>query len=764
MGKAKKSTKKFLQKKGTGQQVFKKKPVAHRSRDRAAPADNNETAEETLQNVAELGMDDFLSGDFLNLNGGNAAGGGSSSDEEEGSDFDSEEKADLEDLSDSDEEELAAVPKSVGKAATAKEKEEEEEEESDDEEEGDGDGIGAQNARFKDEIAAHKAQLEKLKEADPEFYEYLAATDKELLDFGAGDESEEEESEEEEEEEEEEFEEAEKPAAAQVAEKAKADVPSVEKGTITLAMVDTWCAAAKQHAALGAMRNILRAYRSACHYGDSEEEVEATLRLGSSAVYNKLMLFVLREADGIFKRMLGIENEENFEALALGKLPRWKKVEPLVKSYIGNTLHLLGQMTEPSMLAFILRRIRASTIFFAPYSKLQRRLLKAALTLFGSADAAPRVQAILLVRSMAMKLPQPSLDACLKGVYRAYSSNAKFVNAASVPHINFMAACVVELYGLDPVASYQHAFGFIRQLALLLRQALTSKSKEAYREVYCWQTLNCLELWAKVLAAHSDSTELKPLVYPAVQLLLGAARLVPTPSYFPLRLRCARALNRLAQATGVFVPVAPLVLEILQWGDLSRAPKPAPGDKPTEVLLQLRAGKSVARSAPYQEEIVEQALELLADHLSQWACHVSFPELAHLPLAQLRRYAKTTPVERFRKSARQLADAIERNISFVGKARDHVEFSPKDLSEVANFLGKESTKGTAPVVQHAATLRDRARQRLAARSALEVEIGGELPGSAKAGLAEADGAAGEWDKAPKGDILPGKKKKSEKKT
>lgn len=35
--------------------------------------------------------------------------------------------------------------------------------------------------------------------------------------------------------------------------------------------------------------------------------------------------------------------------------------------------------------------------------------------------------------------------------------------------------------------SYQHAFGFIRQLAVLLRSALTSKSKEAFREVYCWQ-------------------------------------------------------------------------------------------------------------------------------------------------------------------------------------------------------------------------------------------------------------------------------------
>ena len=44
------------------------------------------------------------------------------------------------------------------------------------------------------------------------------------------------------------------------------------------------------------------------------------------------------------------------------------------------------------MLTFILRRVRASTVFLAPYEKLQRKLLKAALGLFGSADNAPRVQ------------------------------------------------------------------------------------------------------------------------------------------------------------------------------------------------------------------------------------------------------------------------------------------------------------------------------------------------------------------------------------
>ena len=92
----------------------------------------------------------------------------------------------------------------------------------------------------------------------------------------------------------------------------------------------------------------------------------------------------------------------------------------------------------------------------------------------------------------------------LQGVYRSFVSNAKFVNAATTPHIAFMASCVVEVFGLDMGAAYEHAFTYIKQLAVLLRAALSMKTKDAFREVYCWQTVNCLELWAKVLAAHAD--------------------------------------------------------------------------------------------------------------------------------------------------------------------------------------------------------------------------------------------------------------------
>ena len=42
-----------------------------------------------------------------------------------------------------------------------------------------------------------------------------------------------------------------------------------------------------------------------------------------------------------------------------------------------------------------------------------------------------------------------------------------------------MKNCVVEMIALDVATGYQHGFVYIRQLALHLRQAITSGKKEA---------------------------------------------------------------------------------------------------------------------------------------------------------------------------------------------------------------------------------------------------------------------------------------------
>ena len=157
--------------------------------------------------------------------------------------------------------------------------------------------------------------------------------------------------------------------------------------------------------------------------------------------------------------------------------------------------------------------------FMHTFERLTKKILKAVLALFGSGEPALRVQSILLIRNMAAVLPPPTLEKAA-GRVRQFAANAKFINASSIEHVLFMTTCVSEIYGLDQQQSYPLAFTYIRQLASLLRGALTNKSKEAFRAVYCWQYINCLECWVRVLQSHAkdESAPLRPLVYPVAQV------------------------------------------------------------------------------------------------------------------------------------------------------------------------------------------------------------------------------------------------------
>lgn len=55
------------------------------------------------------------------------------------------------------------------------------------------------------------------------------------------------------------------------------------------------------------------------------------------------------------------------------------------------------------------------------------------------------------------------------------------MNASKLQHIQFLGNCFVELLRVDLPNAYQHAFVFIRQLAMILRDAHSStKTKVCY--------------------------------------------------------------------------------------------------------------------------------------------------------------------------------------------------------------------------------------------------------------------------------------------
>ena len=732
MGPKKKSQKKFERKHLSGEIVRRKhaKVAAQRRRAKemrlAASMKDDEKGEESDEEGAEgegaapaagkKRLEDMSIDEFLNVG---VVDGGDDSGDEDGEEDGEEGESDSDDDIPAEDEDEEEWPEGEGESDEDEEDSEDEDDDEDDDSEddatenGDADalaGVKKSNKLLRSEIEEHQKELESLKDTDPEFYKFLQTEDSGLLDF---DESEGEESEEDEDEDED-------------GDKKKDKGSFSDAKTLTTATVAKLCERAAGGEALGAARNLFRAYRAAAHYGDEDADEEAGVKLASSAAFHTLVTFTLEEADTILRGLLGQPQAGHPDEARLFKphqQSRWKKVEPLAKSFLGNTLHLLGQLTDADMSRFLLARLNACVPFMHTFERLTKKILKAVLSLFGSGEPALRVQSILLIRNMAAVLPPPTLEKAAKGVYRQFAANAKFINATSVEHVLFMNTCVSEIYGLDQQQSYPLAFTYIRQLASLLRGALTNKSKEAFRAVYCWQYINCLECWVRVLQSHAndESAPLRPLVYPVAQVALGAARLLPSARYAPLRLRLIRVLNALSASTGHFVPVAPLLLELLGFSELNKAPVSSK-TRPPDFSLVLRVAKQELRSPAVQEVIVEGALQLLAEHLNQWAYSPGFPELAHIPCRDLRRFCKATQVTRFRKCARSVVDAAERNSDWISRKRDNVDFAPKDAERVRSFLSTEREGKKAPMEKLAAQLLDKERQRAAAHAATDVKI------------------------------------------
>ncbi|XP_059458653.1 protein REBELOTE [Corylus avellana] len=552
-----------------------------------------------------------------------------------------------------------------------------------------GSALSLQNREIHLDLAKKTKKLNRLKEKDSEFFKLLESYDKDLQPFRN----------------EETF--------SDEDETSNEGMQSNEGKFLTVSAVKFWCQLVKEQHNLSALTCLINGYRAACHYGTKSTGVfdaDSCNRIQNSETFCEILMFMLHEGDNIFRGLLGISSSKcrKETILELKNTSKWKALKPLVKSYLRSTLFLLNQVTDYEILALSLVRLRSSMIYFAAFPSLLHRLIKIAVHLWATGRGTLSSHSFLIIKDLASVFSSSCFDTCLVKTYKAFIGHCQFMEPDLFKHVQFLRNSLAELCSLDVQKSSNKAMICIKQVAKILQQGLQMKKKEALKKICSWQYTNCIDLWVMFTAANIRDYDLQPLLFMVIQIINGVALLFPGPRYLPLRLKCIQWLNNLSSSSGIFIPVSSLALDVLEYKVGKDGGKRG---KAFNFLSAVKLPKHWLKSKNFQEECVSSAIELLSVHFLQWSYHISFPELATIPLIRLRKFHETTTVESFKRVVKRFIDQVEQNIEFVQKKRDEVAFSPKDQQSVESFLQLEKHNGKFRFTEYYRSIMEKAASR-----------------------------------------------------
>ncbi|KAI4920967.1 hypothetical protein J4E85_009082 [Alternaria conjuncta] len=574
-----------------------------------------------------------------------------------------------------------------------------------------------------DDADTHKAQLEGLAEKDPEFYKYLKENDAELLDFAedadlaeidALSASEDEAT-------------PRKKQKAQKAQESAFDDEEDSNNELGLKTIQKWKAAMETKHSLRAMKEVVLAFRAASHMNDSEATKSYKYSITDPDVYHQVQVTTLHLVPKVLQHHLPVKESAGGRIRVATDSKKFRTLTPLLKSHTVSIHHLLENLSDAKTLQMTLDSLSHMLPYILSFKKVVREVVRSVASVWSDSanNDGTRVSAFLVLRRLVV-IADPSIrEAVLKQVYQGLVKSARNTTIHTIQGINLMKNTAAELWGIDPTVGYTTGFGFIRQLAIHLRTSITNKTKDSYKTVYNWQYVHSLDFWSRVISMHCETlreaesgkpSPLRPLIYPVVQVTLGAMRLIPTSQYFPLRFQLIRSLLRIAQATSTYIPLAPALVEVLNSAEMKKPPKPSTL-KALDFSISIRATKAFLRTRIYQDGIGEQVAELLSEFFILWTKNIAFPELALPVIVMLKRWVKAmTKKSSGNKNTKVsslialLVQKLEANSRWVEEKRNKVEFAPNNRAGVDGFL-KDVEWDKSPLGAYVAGQRKRREQK-----------------------------------------------------
>ncbi|KAL9040920.1 MAG: hypothetical protein Q9180_001614 [Flavoplaca navasiana] len=583
-------------------------------------------------------------------------------------------------------------------------------------------------ASGEDGVENHQEDLNALATKDPDFYKYLQENDAELLDFGGGDLAEVDQ-----------LSEDEKPKKKQkkskkprrdsseddVREEATED--STGQTEVTAEMVTQWKTAMVEQHSLRAMRRVVLAFRTAA-YVNADEDKKLKYSISRPDVYHQLLVSALDHVPTVLNHHVPVKESTTGKARVATESKKYRTLTPLLKSHSSAVIHLLENLSDAPTLNKTLNALIPLLPYLLPFKKILKSLVTCVVGVWSDTSTADttRITAFLVIRRLAVVSDTSIRTALLKTAYQGLVKGSRITNPYTLPAINLMKNSAAELWGIDPDVGYTTGFVHIRQLAVHLRSSITQPTKDSYKQIYNWQYIHSLDFWSRVISSHcspgsnpslkaASDSPLHPLLYPLVQITLGALRLIPTPTYYPLRFQLTRSLLRISRATTTYIPLAPSLLEVFQATEMTKPPKPSTL-KSLDFTAALRVPKAYLGTRAYQDGLGEQLVELMAEFFGIWAKHIAFPELMLPPVVHLKRWLKTVSSSaksttsngiktapgkakgnknsRLTSSVNLLVQKLESNARWIEEKRRHVDFGPSNREGVEGFLRDISMEDT----------------------------------------------------------------------
>ncbi|XP_008555720.1 nucleolar complex protein 2 homolog [Microplitis demolitor] len=529
----------------------------------------------------------------------------------------------------------------------------------------------------------HKKSLKKLENTDPEFYKFLKQNDKKLLEFELSDDDVDQGSDDEEG-----VHVPDDDLAVNSDESDYEDKEVIKNQAqggpvkVTLKLLKKWQEEIQTDKSIKTIKCVVEAFHAALlTVADPEESKNVEYKVEGSAIFNGVVQLCVINLPTAFKKFLKITTDSRFEA---HKSKRFAKIKGILKQYLTDLLQILENVTSADIQVVLLKHLHQMISFTQSFSSLNKPLLRILLKFWSTGEETVRIVAYLSIIQMATTRKESILDNLFRTMYIKYVENSKFVSSNSLPGINFMRHSLAEIYMLDHNLAYNHAFLYIRQLAIHLRNALTIKKKEQFQAVYNWQYINSLRFWCKIITLSKSQSMLRSLLYPLVQIITGTIKLIPTSQYYPLRFHCCQMLITLAKDTETFIPVLPFLLEVLNSYDFNKKHQRSQM-KPMSFMCLLRVSKAQLKENVFKDAIIEDIYQLILENAANDSHTVYFPDLYVPCIIQLKSFLKKCKVGNFCRKIKQLADKIQENRQFVEGERNKVVLNLGDLKSIKNF-------------------------------------------------------------------------------